>query len=73
MAERAERLGGWIEVSSLQDGATGGAESGTVIFLTLPLEPALTAGGSEAPDALDAPDAPTGNAGAAGMPAARGR
>ncbi len=38
MAERAERLGGWIEVNSLADGAPGRAERGTVVFLTLPLD-----------------------------------
>jgi signal transduction histidine kinase len=47
MSERAERLGGWIEVSSLCSGAVAGdprtneaagtAASGTVVFLSLPM------------------------------------
>ena len=53
MAERAERLGGWIEVGSLADGAAPGADCGTVVFLSLPLQapasPAVPAGPASGP------------------------
>jgi signal transduction histidine kinase len=65
MAERAERLGGWLEVSSLsgRDAAAGGAAGGavaagaaaggTVVFLLLPLD--LDPPRSDAPRASNSP------------------
>jgi signal transduction histidine kinase len=50
MAERAERLGGWIEVGSLADGAADEAGRGTVIFLTLPLAVPASAAAPATPD-----------------------
>ena len=71
MAERAERLGGWIEVSSLADGAPGRTGTGTVVFLTLPLDIPPT---PAVPGAAGTPGAPATETGiAAGMPAATGR
>jgi hypothetical protein len=53
MAERAERLGGWIEVGSLADGAARAADTGTVVFLSLPLPapaaPAVPAASASSP------------------------
>jgi hypothetical protein len=62
MAERAERLGGWLEVSSLSgsdsgvgdDAAPGDAAAGgTVVFLLLPLD--LDPPRSDAPLAFNSP------------------
>ena len=59
MAERAERLGGWLEVSSLAHGIGGdeahprdaedSVTAGTVVFLSLPCSPTAAARAEAAP------------------------